>query len=49
VRAEVVSAARTIAFLRLELELVDRSTAAAQLYAALVDALERVYQLQRCA
>jgi hypothetical protein len=45
--ADVVSAARTVTFLRTELERVAPGTAAAELYVAFIEALELVYRLSR--
>lgn len=44
---ELASVARVIVFLRAELEALDRLSAAAQLYLAVIGALESVYRLQR--
>lgn len=44
---ELASAGRALVFLRSELAGLDRQSAAAQLYMALIEALERVYRLQR--
>jgi hypothetical protein len=44
---ELVSAARAIAFLRGELDRVGAESAAAQLYLAFIESLERVYRLPR--